>query len=67
MSSPGPTCSEGSTDDSDLKSIVDLLSVIIDRVADVHRTDSTPTPDDEYFTWLAFARFIDILHDSLRL
>ncbi|ESU37011.1 Hypothetical protein DHA2_152835 [Giardia duodenalis] len=57
MSSPGPTYSEGSTDDSDLKSIVDLLSVIIDRVADVHRTDSTPTPDDEYFTWLAFCAF----------
>lgn len=57
ISSPSLNYNESSTDDSDLVSIINLMSAIINRVAYIQRTDLAPTPDDEYFTQLAFYAF----------
>lgn len=56
-SSHGSDEIESAIDDNDLVSIVDLLSVIISRIADIKRTDFCSSPDDEHFIWLAFCAF----------
>lgn len=58
-SAPSPSSDniEGNICDDGIISIVDLLSLAIDCIADAHRTGSYPTPDDDYFIWLAFYAF----------
>lgn len=49
--------SPDSIDINDIRSVVDLLSLTINCVANIHRTGSNPTHSDQYFVYVAFYAF----------